>query len=680
MTIVQFPTGHDDNRPTASEYRDTAHKILADGLSPIPALPDERRPATILEPFFARRASKVEIESWWSDRSGAPFNIAIVEGPISHDLVLDCDPTGGVPVEDLIAEAETTLGPLPATCVVNTPSGGRHYHYYLPDGSDPGHTRNLFVSPTGKGKIELRVAKSICVIPPSWTVSKATGLPAPYTYAEGCSMANRTDVTQTPLWQVIQASIEQQQDRGDRLPEPTREEIDAARRKYLLILNPEAKRLWNLKPSEVKDRSESCWQFLKEARRSGITNQRDLALLLMSYPPHVKYDEPGRGKEWDAWGHACKSTQKLLEQASQDSQQHQGQLQDAGTAPVAAGQGDDQAAEQAPEDDPITQLLASAQDHAQWVWNAPEPEAIWDGGLHKGETALVTGQPKRGKSTFVNILLAYLSGPELITWTGRQEDGAMATYTLLDGTFLGRKFRGRQRILLITENAPGFWSIRPTLPKVKVLSIYDVRRTGPDALPRLIRSGAFDFIVVDPWDKAFQVRDENSNAEINGVMWPICDAAHETGVAVLFVHHQRKNGGEDGAESRGGSALFGAVDEYWSLERLDGNGINEDEPSGVMRMALKTMGRLAGPRKIVFNCSLDDAWLPGNSDLSTHDKILAVLQAAENPLDVKALAESTGYSRQTVQNQVSELTKNGKIVAERVGRKKVYRFNAMPQA
>ena len=50
-------------------------------------------------------------------------------------------------------------------------------------------------------------------------------------------------------------------------------------------------------------------------------------------------------------------------------------------------------------------------------------------------------------------------------------------------------------------------------------------------------------------------------------MSPLLDLAHETGVALILVHHERKSGGEAGRGIRGASSLFAAADQILLLDR-----------------------------------------------------------------------------------------------------------------
>jgi hypothetical protein len=58
------------------------------------------------------------------------------------------------------------------------------------------------------------------------------------------------------------------------------------------------------------------------------------------------------------------------------------------------------------------------------------------------------------------------------------------------------------------------------------------------------------------------VANENENSAVTAEMSPLLDLAHETGVALILVHHERKSGGEAGRGIRGASSLFAAADHF----------------------------------------------------------------------------------------------------------------------
>lgn len=299
-------------------------------------------------------------------------------------------------------------------------------------------------------------------------------------------------------------------------------------------------------------------------------------------------------------------------------------------------------------------LLAKIVEHAQWVLTAPPVEWLWDGLLYRGGVFLLAGPPKRGKSTFLTLLLERLSGPEQAELRVRDQ-----VFTLLDGTFLGRRFRGGQRILLITENPPQFWRKRPLLRGVAVLSAFDVRRAGVEALAELVRSAKFDVVAIDALDKAIPVRDENDNSEWAEKLAPLIEATREGRCALLLVHHHRKRGGSGGEEIRGGTGLFGGVDEYLAFTATP------TEDRAALLCTLEPAGRVCDPTPLTFHMTLHDAWVPECRERNTDQVILAALAGAEEPVTREELATITGLPDGTLKRKLSELVDKGKV--EKIG-------------
>jgi predicted ATP-dependent serine protease len=66
------------------------------------------------------------------------------------------------------------------------------------------------------------------------------------------------------------------------------------------------------------------------------------------------------------------------------------------------------------------------------------------------------------------------------------------------------------------------------------------------------------------------IGEESDNIQVGRTVDPFLELARDTNVVVLLVHHERKAGGDEGRGIRGGSALFGLVDQALLLERKHG--------------------------------------------------------------------------------------------------------------
>lgn len=100
---------------------DAARLYHQAGLCVIPAGAD-KRPMVGWAEFQTRRSTLGEIEEWWSRWPEA--NIAMVCGAVSGRVVVDLDPRNADP-----RWLDTLSKTMPPTPIVDTPSGGVHYHF-----------------------------------------------------------------------------------------------------------------------------------------------------------------------------------------------------------------------------------------------------------------------------------------------------------------------------------------------------------------------------------------------------------------------------------------------------------------------------------------------------------------------------------------------------------------------
>ena len=133
-----------------------------------------------------------------------------------------------------------------------------------------------------------------------------------------------------------------------------------------------------------------------------------------------------------------------------------------------------------------------------------------------------------------------------------------------------------------------------------------------------------------PWN----VMDENNNMEVIREVSPLLEMARETDAAVLLIHHERKSGGDDGRSIRGGSALFGLVDQAPNLECRPGEASN--------KRILKTLGRYEeSPPELIVELVGDDYKVLGTPEefgqSQALEKVKAVLTL--EPMDVKTIAK-----------------------------------------
>ena len=176
------------------------------------------------------------------------------------------------------------------------------------------------------------------------------------------------------------------------------------------------------------------------------------------------------------------------------------------------------------------------------------PEWIWHGYLARGQITLLTGQWKIGKTALLGCLLARLGA-----------GGPLADREVRPG-----------RAIVLTEEGAGLWMGRCRTFGIGDHTAFAFRPLGcrpitehwkllTESVARLHRRQPLDLLVIDPLATLWPCRDENNAAGVMDAMEPLRDLAGHM-IAVLLVHHPRKERAGGGRESRGSGALAAFVD------------------------------------------------------------------------------------------------------------------------
>jgi hypothetical protein len=211
----------------------------------------------------------------------------------------------------------------------------------------------------------------------------------------------------------------------------------------------------------------------------------------------------------------------------------------------------------------------------------------------------------------------------------------------------------RQRIL--TRLGPNFEVATADHAPLYVLPSDDPDAGGfrletATAIARLratIEAYGLDLLFIDTLREAHGAKEDSAD-EMAPVIKPVRRLAHETGCAIVLVHHFNKQG-----TSRGSTAIDAAVDHLISFHPA--------EDAATLAGTLEIKGRY-GP-KIELGVRLGDGlrWEPTAvatvGKIAARTAILGALAVAPEPLDAKALVEVTGFKEQTVRNVLTALTK-----------------------
>ena len=216
---------------------------------------------------------------------------------------------------------------------------------------------------------------------------------------------------------------------------------------------------------------------------------------------------------------------------------------------------------------------------------------IWDGYLARGNITLLTSLWKAGKTTLLAGLLERLGS---------------------GGSFLDHAC-GSARALVVSEESREHWAERrrlfPIGPHAELITRPFLTRPSPrqwsdliDHALRLRGKKRLDLFVVDPLASFLPGHSESDPGTLLTMLQPLQMLAGR-GVAVLILHHPRKEASEEGSTARGSGALLGYVDIILELHRFSRSftdastaSTSRQSDSHALRSAGDIAARLAGSR------------------------------------------------------------------------------------
>jgi hypothetical protein len=190
----------------------------------------------------------------------------------------------------------------------------------------------------------------------------------------------------------------------------------------------------------------------------------------------------------------------------------------------------------------------------------PPVEWLVDGVLPAGGLAVLYGEPEVGK-TFVCVDLSLSLGAGL-DWLGVPALAGPVVYVSAEGS-AGLP----QRIEAWRHEHPT--TVPPAVHFVREpVSLLDAGDT--DRLLRTVRARGARLLVLDTLSRCMPGGEENWTKDMGRVVAAVDRIRHETGAAVLVIHHTIKSGTGAGRVERGSSVLRGAADGMLLLRRHAG--------------------------------------------------------------------------------------------------------------
>jgi hypothetical protein len=273
-------------------------------------------------------------------------------------------------------------------------------------------------------------------------------------------------------------------------------------------------------------------------------------------------------------------------------------------------------------------LLNEGQEQITWIWQSFLPQ---------GALALFSAYMKVGKSTFLYPLaLSIAQGQPFLDYQ------TTATGVLILAVEERPADVKNRLIDLGLQPQDRLYVHRGTL---------DYGEATIEALRSFIIDYGIGFVLLDTLSRYWQIRDENDNAEIVRRLNPLLDLARQTGCTILMVHHDKKDGGESGRSIRGGSALFGLVDQALLYDRPPGG-------NKTCRI-LRTLGRYSeSPSDLVVEWNGKEFKNQGSaSDFAQQALINKVWDVLDDidPKDVAAIAEQSGLKPKSVRGVLEDI-------------------------
>lgn len=203
-----------------------------------------------------------------------------------------------------------------------------------------------------------------------------------------------------------------------------------------------------------------------------------------------------------------------------------------------------------------------------------EAQPIVERLLNEGETILIVGRPKVGKSRLTQQLALELSRAQ--PFLGHYLIAKARRVLVMD--FENRPAGAKARFAAMSEPEESDRGIYVYAPETLAENAVDTTTRGIERLKKLIVEANPDVVIIDTW-RLFVGGNENEAADVVAALKALSAVRRERPkLAIILVHHLRKEQGDRSARLRGDPsawvenvsghhALVGHVDACYGLER-----------------------------------------------------------------------------------------------------------------
>lgn len=282
---------------------------------------------------------------------------------------------------------------------------------------------------------------------------------------------------------------------------------------------------------------------------------------------------------------------------------------------------------------------------------------VWENFIAKGASTLLSASPKAGKTTLLRKLFVAIKNEE---------------------EFAGQPTI-KSNILVLSEESPAEWAdSREGIEDkdIKHVMIWPRPTRGIpskkewekviDGVSKKCSELEIDMVVIDTISTFWPVDNENDAAVVKRALVPLFKLTDDNGVAVLIVHHDRKEGGSNGKGVRGSGAITAHVDNIIEFRRPQDGLPNQ--------RTLTSIGRFAQESRILISMeedgeykTLGEPWKI--SKKARKERLLKFFEDAGQALSAKEVctlwnAQVDETTHRTIRSYIKELLTDGILILE----------------
>ncbi len=254
----------------------------------------------------------------------------------------------------------------------------------------------------------------------------------------------------------------------------------------------------------------------------------------------------------------------------------------------------------------------------------PEPvQWLWPGRVPRGEATIIAGAPDVGKSTLTMDLAACVSrGAEWPDGSGHAPQGSALVLSAEDSP----ERTLQPRFLAAGGDPRKIHFVRAVVDSADGERFFNLTWDVDELRKKIEELGDVVLLIVDPVDAYLPPKaDSHKNADIRRALAPMDHLAKETGVAVVYVAHWRKNAADSAMYRVGGSIGFvAAARAAWAVDRVP----HRDDG---LRAMCRIKCNLATDDVPNLGFVLESSSVPGQPELGTVPRV-----RWQGPVDVDA--------------------------------------------